>query len=131
MRIITKLSLISLFLLSLLSSTTFAESNWQKGRELKYDLVWEQIPAVCGTTETIQKYLDDNSFMLYTLSIGRSGASDEGQPVYVVSTFITPEEDQQLIVISVPGKLHTCMIAHSFDLKIDGLEYDLFKKNSR
>ena len=131
MRIITKLSLISLFILSLLSSTTFAEETWQKGKELKYDLVWEQIPAVCGTTETIQKYIADNKFLIATISLGRSGADKDGQPVYVVSTFITAKEDQQLIVISVPGILHTCMISHSFDLKIDGLEYDEYKKNSR
>ena len=131
MRIITKLSLISLFLLSLFSFSATAQDNWKYGKKMQYDLTWEQVPSVCGTSDTIQRYITDKEFKLYTISMGRSGADPKGQPVYVVSTFINVDGSQQLIVISVPGKLHTCMITHSFDLEM-GFEYgELLNKNSQ
>ena len=75
-----------------------------------------QVPALCSTPAVIQKYLDHYEFEPYHLSLGREGMEEDGQPVYMVTYYVSKKQEQSATTIDVPSQLERCMLFHSFDL---------------
>ena len=75
-----------------------------------------QVPALCSTPAVIQKYLDHYEFEPYHLSLGREGMEEDGQPVYMVTYYVSKKQEQSATTIDVPSQLESCMLFHSFDL---------------
>ena len=119
---IIKENLLLIFLLTLITTiSTFAVANdndWDGG---KYEFRWMHVPVVCGTTDEIQVYLDDNKFVLKTMSVGREGAREEGSIAYLVTYYINEKGDQSIAAITSPSGHETCMMYRSFDLRAPGL----------
>ena len=120
---IIKENLLLAFLVSFIlaiSSVSFAEetNDWES---TKYDFRWMHVPVVCGTTDEIQVYLDDNKFVLKTMSVGREGAREEGSIAYFVTYYINEKGDQSIAAITSPSGHETCMMYRSFDLRTPGI----------
>ena len=103
--------------LLLISSITNADTDWQSD---KYDFRWMHVPVVCGTSEEVERYLKDNDFELYSVSIGREGANKDGDPAYWVSYFVNKSGTESVSAITSPTGNETCMMYRSFDLKKPG-----------
>ena len=103
--------------LLLISSITNADTDWQSD---KYDFRWMHVPVVCGTSEEVNRYLKDNDFELYSVSIGREGANKDGDPAYWVSYFVNKSGTESVSAITSPTGNETCMMYRSFDLKKPG-----------
>ena len=119
---IIKENLLLIFLLAFISCiSTFAMANdndWDGG---KYEFRWMHVPVVCGTTAEVQVYLDDNKFVLDSMSVGREGAKEEGSIAYLVTYYINERGDQSIAAITSPSGHETCMMYRSFNLKAPGL----------
>ena len=102
-----------------LISTAKAETDWQSD---KYDFKWMHVPVVCGETEEVQRYLADNEFELFSVSVGREGAHEDGDPAYFVSYFVNKDKAETVSAITSPTGIETCMMYRSFDLKVPGTQ---------
>ena len=98
-------------------ATAEETSDWDSG---KYDFKWLHVPVVCGTTPEIQRYLDDNKFVLDSMSVGREGAKETGDIAYLVTYYINVTGDQTISAITSPTGAETCMMYRSFDLRVPG-----------
>ena len=109
-----------ILLLSIIFSTSaIAQEDWDKQ---KYDFRWMHVPVVCGDSEEIQRYLKDNDFELESVSIGREGANQNGDPAYWVSYFVNKKGTEAVSAITSPSGDETCMMYRSFDLKRPGTQ---------
>ena len=98
----------------LFATSTFAEDLQ------KYDFQWMHVPVVCGTSPEVMRYLEDNNFKLESVSMGRSGASETGDPAYFVAYYLNEKGDQSGAAITSPTGHETCMMYRSFDLQKPG-----------
>jgi hypothetical protein len=78
------------------------------------------VPVVCGTSPEVMRYLKDNDFNLVSISIGREGASETGEPSYFVAYYTNGSGDQSVAAITSPSGHETCMMYRSFDLMKPG-----------
>ena len=103
----------------LFATSTFAEdtNDWEKS---KYDFRWMHVPVVCGTSPEVMRYLADNDFKLESISLGREGAKDTGEPSYFVAYYINEKGDQSVAAITSPSGHETCMMYRSFNLEKPG-----------
>ena len=83
-------------------------------------LYWSNVPVICGITDNVKLYLEENEFVLESFSVGRQGAKPDGQPVYMVSYFLNKELKQSIAVITSPSGHESCMMYKSFDLIYPG-----------
>jgi hypothetical protein len=81
--------------------------------EKHYDLYWQQIPAVCGTSEATQEYIDDKGFEVKHISLGRSGSRPDGEPVYMITYY--ENKDQVLVTVDIPSSQETCILFHTYN----------------
>ena len=102
--------LLTIFTL-LFTSVSYAE---HQSDMTKY--YFAQVPALCSTPDVIQKYLDHYDFEPYHLSLGREGMEENGQPVYMVTYYVSKSMEQSATTIDVPSQAERCMLFHSFDL---------------
>ena len=79
-------------------------------------LYWSNVPVICGITDNVKLYLEENEFVLESFSVGRQGAKQDGQPVYMVTYYVSKKQEQSATTIDVPSQLERCMLFHSFDL---------------
>ena len=75
-----------------------------------------QVPALCSTPAVIDKYLNHFEFEPFHLSLGREGMEEDGQPVYMVTYYVSKTNEQSATTIDVPSQAERCMLFHSFDL---------------
>ena len=74
------------------------------------------LPALCGTPDNIQKYLDYNGFKPFHLGLGRSGISKDGEPVFMLTYMINEDNTESIAVLDIPSNLERCISFHTFDL---------------
>ena len=97
------------------TSIVFAEHEEKK----TYNFWWEQIPAVCSTSEEIQRWANDKNFIPVNMSVGRENGSQDGKIVYVVIYYIN-DTGQSFAGISTPeNPSQTCVVFRTFDLRIN------------
>ena len=99
-----------ILILSLLCTSVFANE------ELTYDLYWQQVPAVCGSPEEVQRYIFDEDFKPEHLSLGRTASLPDGEPVYMVTYY--ENDDQILVTVDIAGGNETCILFRTFNKTI-------------
>ena len=80
-------------------------------------LYWMQMPVVCGTSKTIKGYIDEHKFILVYVGYGKQGAKDTGQPVYLISEYVTEDMKQSLSVTTTMTLSESCIMFRGFDLQ--------------
>ena len=84
-------------------------------------LHWMHMPVICGKAETVKRYIDEHDFVLVYVGVGKRGGSNEGQPVYLVSEFVTADMKQSLSVITTLNFTESCIMFRGFDLQFKNL----------
>ena len=84
-------------------------------------LHWMHMPVICGKAETVKRYIDEHDFALVYVGVGKQGGNNEGQPVYLVSEFVTADMKQSLSVITTLNFTESCIMFRGFDLQFKNL----------
>ena len=93
----------------------------------KFNFWWEQVPAVCSTSEEIERWAEYKKFNPINMSFGRENGSPDGKIVYIVVYWIN-EDQQTFASVSTPEQPdRSCIVFRTFDLKLNTLL--LQKKN--
>ena len=110
-----------LILSLLLASFAYAEHEEQEQKT--YNFWWETIPAVCSTSDEIQRWANDKNFIPVNMSVGRENGSPNGQIVYIVVYYIN-DSGQTFAGVSTPEQPNqTCIVFITFDLRINDCIY--------
>ena len=102
-------------LLTIISLLWATVSYADHENDLGTNYYFTQIPALCGTQEVIQNYLNHFGFKPDNISLGREGMNKDGQPVYMVTYYINEDGTQTAATIDIPSGLERCILYHSFD----------------
>ena len=84
-------------------------------------LHWMHMPVICGKAETVKRYIDEHDFALVYVGVGKQGGNNEGQPVYLVSEFVTADMKQSLSVITTLNFTESCIMYRGFDLQFKNM----------
>ena len=113
----------------LLTSFAFAEHEEQETNPPveKFNFWWEQVPAVCSTSEEIERWAEYKKFNPINMSFGREGGTPDGQIVYIVVYWMN-ENQESFASVSTPERPdQSCIVFRTFDMKLNTLL--LQKKN--
>ena len=80
------------------------------------DYFFSQVPALCGSPDDIDVYVNHFNFKPYHISLGREGMVKDGQPVYMITYYINEEGNESMVTIDVPSGREKCILFHTFDL---------------
>jgi len=78
-----------------------------------YGLYESRFPAACGPIELVNSILEQKGFKPTHASLGRVGASPEGEPVFM--TMIYKNKDQLLVTIETPKQVEKCILFLAFN----------------
>ena len=105
----------------LISSFAFAGHDiphTDQGGE-KFNFWWEQVPAVCSTSEEIERWAEYKNFNPINMSFGREGGVPDGKIVYIVVYWMN-EDQESFASVSTPERPdQTCIIFRTFDMKLN------------
>ena len=85
----------------------------------KFNFWWEQVPAVCSTTDEIERWAEYKKFAPVNMSFGREGGSPDGQIVYIVVYWINEEQETFASVSTPQDPDQACIVFRTFDLKLN------------
>jgi hypothetical protein len=94
----------------------FATSTYADHLKSPGSVWFQQVPILCGTPEKIQAYTDHMNLDPVNISLGREGMKANGEPVYMVTYYISKDGTQSAATIDVPDGSERCVLFHSFDL---------------
>ena len=102
----------------LLTSLAFAEHEQPKTKET-FNFWWEQVPAVCSTSDEIERWAEFKKFNPINISFGREGGSPDGRIVYIVVYWMN-EDQESFASVSTPERPdQSCIVFRTFDLKLN------------
>ena len=104
----------------LLTSIVYATETKQ------YNFWWEQLPAVCSTSEEIKRWANDKNFMPLNVSYGRKGGKPDGEIVYMIMYWMNDKGEPFASVQTPDTPGQTCILFRTFDLT---LNQNLMNKN--
>jgi len=97
-------------------SLLFASIVYADHEDFTGEVYIEQLPSLCGTQESIQKYIEHMKFKPFHLSLGREAMTKEGQPVFMVTYMVNEDSTESIAVLDIPNGLQRCIMFHTFDL---------------
>ena len=107
----------------LLTSFAFAEHEEHETNPPveKFNFWWEQVPAVCSTSEEIERWAEYKKFNPINMSFGREGGTPDGQIVYIVVYWMN-EDQESFASVSTPERPdQSCIVFRTFDMKLNSL----------
>ena len=84
-----------------------------------YNFWWEKVPAVCSTTEEIERWAEDNDFTPINVSQGKEGGVQEGEVVYMVVYWLNERQETFASVQTPLRPDQSCVLFRTFDLKMN------------
>ena len=75
-----------------------------------------ELPGLCGRPEAIQTYLEHYKFVPQNISLGREGMVVDGQPVFMITYYVSEDGTQTTATIDIPSGTERCLMYHTFDL---------------
>ena len=87
----------------------------------KFNFWWEQIPAVCSTSDEIERWAEFKGFEPVNMSFGREGGSPTGEIVYIVVYWINKNQESFASVSTPEQPDESCIVFRTFDLKLNTL----------
>ena len=101
--------IITLFLTSIVYATETKQYNFR----------WEQLPAVCSTSEEIKRWATDKNFMPLNVSYGRKGGKPDGEIVYMIMYWMNDKRETFASVQTPDKPTQTCILFRTFDLTMN------------
>ena len=105
----------------LLTSFAFADHESPKQEVEKFNFWWEQVPAVCSTTDEIERWAEFKEFEPVNMSFGRDNGSPDGEIVYIVVYWINKKSETFASVFTPEKPDESCIVFRTFDLKLNTL----------
>ena len=85
----------------------------------QYNFWWEQLPAVCSTSDEIGRWAKDKNFTPLNISYGRKGGRPDGEIVYMVMYWMN-DTGETIATVQTPDNLgQTCILFRTFDLTMN------------
>ena len=85
----------------------------------QYNFWWEQLPAVCSTSDEIGRWAKDKNFTPLNISYGRKGGRPDGEIVYMIMYWMN-DKRETFASVQVPDKpQQTCILFRTFDLTLN------------
>jgi len=81
-----------------------------------YNFHIQELPAVCGTQNEVEKYAEDNNYVVLNYSLGREGSDPTGQPVFVVTYYVNEDVTQTMATVVVPSSDSACILYITYDV---------------
>ena len=114
MKILLRVSIILLAVWVLITNTVKAEET------PKYpEMYGTQLPAICGPTDVVRKLIDDEGYIVFSISNGRAGGNPDGEVIFFVTHWIHKVEMKQMITVTGLSGAETCIYFVSFDVTIN------------
>ena len=85
----------------------------------KYNFWWEQVPAVCSTSDEIQRWANDKNMVPVNVSVGKENGSPDGKIVYIVIYWINDTGETFASVSTPDDPGNACIVFRTFDLRIN------------
>lgn len=82
----------------------------------KYDFYVQELPAVCGTQDQVNQYIENNGYIVLNYSLGRANSEKDGDPVFVLAYYVNEDASQSMATVQVPNSDQTCILYITFDL---------------
>ena len=87
----------------------------------KFNFWWERVPAVCSTSEEIERWAEYKKFNPINMSFGREGGVPDGKIVYIVVYWMN-EDQESFASVSTPERPdQSCIVFRTFDMKLNSL----------
>ena len=104
----------------LITSFAFAEHETpSKPPVEKFNFWWEQVPAVCSTSDEIERWAEFKKFNPINISFGRAGGVPDGEIVYIVVYWMN-EDQESFASVSTPQRPdQACIVFRTFDMKLN------------
>ena len=104
----------------LITSFAFAEHETpSKPPVEKFNFWWEQVPAVCSTSDEIERWAEYKKFNPINISFGRAGGVPDGEIVYIVVYWMN-EDQESFASVSTPQRPdQACIVFRTFDMKLN------------
>lgn len=77
------------------------------------------LPALCGPTETVRQIIEEKGLVVFSISNGRTGGKPDGDVVYMVTQWVDPLGDSQMVTVTGLSGAETCIYYISFDTVIN------------
>ena len=100
----------------LLTSLAFAEHDHVKKET--FNFWWEQVPAVCSTSDEIERWAEFKKFNPINISFGREGGTEDGRIVYIVVYWMN-ENQESFASVSTPETNEVCIVYRTFNIQIN------------
>ena len=97
-------------------SLLFASISYADHDEQFKNYYFSQVPALCGSPDNIDVYIKHFKFKPYHISLGREGMQKTGQPVYMITYYVSEDGTESMVAIDVPSGMEKCILYHTFDL---------------
>lgn len=81
-----------------------------------YEFYVQELPAVCGSQQEVEKYVEDNNYVAINYSLGREGSQPGGEPVFVLTYWVKEDLSQTMASVQVPNSDQTCILFVTFDV---------------
>ena len=111
--------LITILLSLFLSVSVYANNHLQPEKEKDtFYFYWTQMPAVCAPREDIAAWVAKHEFTPVSVSYGRENGQQQGQVVYVVTVYISPDY-QMAAIAETPTSPDLCVLYRTFNLQLN------------
>ena len=81
-----------------------------------YDFYVQELPAVCGTQDKVNQYIENNGYIVLNYSLGRANSEKDGEPVFVVTYYVNEDASQSMATVQVPNSDQACILFITYDL---------------
>ena len=79
---------------------------------------WQKLPMVCAEGNTIFEELTAKGFVAVNMSLGRTNFDPKGEPVFLLTYFISSDGSSTAATMNVPISEDTCLLFVTHDLTI-------------
>ena len=77
------------------------------------------VPTLCGDSEEIKKVAEDRKMFIFSTSLGRAGADQNGDIAYVVTHWVESQGSSQMFTITTVDGKESCILMISFDTLVN------------
>lgn len=85
---------------------------------LEEGFAWQNMPMVCAGGTAIVDGLTQRGFVPVNISLGRRGSDPQGEPVFLITYYISQDGNSTAATMNVPTSTDTCLMYITHDLVI-------------
>lgn len=83
-----------------------------------YDFFTMNMPMLCGLPATVDKYIEDNKFVVINISFGKENANKDGEILFAIKYYIN-DKFQTIAVAETPTDPSKCIMFVTFDMRMN------------